>query len=123
MTDNKADASKAVLNPECQLKIYYSGDTPEESGSSVFVTEELDKKHHPWLFKWYLRDGMCRQFADTMGLYHKLSRELSDIFDAVIVNNKQREAIGRVLDKILFEALGRDCANENEIIVDPFEFN
>ena len=121
MGANKADASKAPKS-NYKLKTYYYGETPEDSGQSEIVLEKLDYKHRPWLVKFYTQDGVCHQYADTLGVYHRVSKDLSSILDAVIVNAKQKAAVERIIDDKLFGYLGRDLANENDLIADPCEY-
>ena len=121
MADNKANALKEANNQH-QLKVYYSGDTLEECGSVEVCQDIFDGKHTPWLIKYYEKDNLCHQYADTRGIYRKLSQDLGNIFDAVIVNTKQRAAIDKLIDKLLWEYLGQDMANEGNVILDPYEF-
>ena len=115
MADTKASALKEA-STQYQLKVYYSGDTPAESGSKIIEQDILDEKHLPWMFKFYTADNICHQYGDLSGVYNKLSQDLTAILDAVIVNSKQREAVGRIVDNTLFEYLCRDMAHENDII-------
>lgn len=121
MADNKASALKDA-SKEHQLKVYYSGETPGEYGSVVFYQDIFDGKHTPWLIKYYEKDGLCHQYADTRGIYRRLSQDLGNIFDAVIVNTKQRSAIDKLIDKLLWEYLGQDMADGVDGILDPYEF-
>lgn len=118
---NKADASKTTKS-NYKLKVYYSGESPEESGQSEVVLDNLDYKHRPWLVKFYTRNGVCHQYADTLGIYRRVSKDLSDILDAVIVNTKQRTAIDKIISNKLLDYLGRDMAGENDGILDPCEY-
>lgn len=119
MAENKASALKQAK--KYQLKVYYIGDSPAESGKTEVHADIIDSAHKPWLFKCYTRDGVCHQYADTYGLYHKFSEELGQVLDAVIVNAKQRDAIGKIVDRMLYDTLGLDMAHENDLIIDPFE--
>lgn len=121
MADNKANALKEAEN-QYQLKVYYDGPSPAESGFVTTNLEALDNKHIPWLIKFYTKDGVCHQFADTIGTYRKISQDLSEVLDAVIVNNKQREAVDKIISKILLEYLGRDMAGEKDSLLDPCEY-
>ena len=121
MADNNASALKDA-SKEHQLKVYYSGDTPEEYGFVEIYQDIFDGKHTPWLIKYYEKNGLCHQYADTRGIYRRLSQDLGNIFDAVIVNTKQSVAIDKLLDKLLWEYLGQDMANEADAILDPHEF-
>lgn len=121
MADNKATALKEA-SKEHQLKVYYSGDTPAECGHVEIRQDIFDGKHIPWLIKYYEKDGLCHQYADTRGIYRKLSQDLSNIFDAVVVNTKQRAAIDKIIDKLLWEYLGQDMANGTDSILGPYEF-
>ena len=119
MADNKADkAIKEAKN--IKLKVYYSGNTPAESGVIEWEhnLEPLDSRHFPWLFKVY-RDGVpgCTQFVDSLKVYQSLSKGLSNILDAVIVNAKQREAMDKLVDHLLWGELGRDNAHEDDGIL------
>lgn len=120
MADNKANALKEAKNTK--LKVYYSGDTPEESRHTEVYVDALDNNHTPWLFKFYTKDGSCYQFADTLGVYRVISRDLDQILDAVIVNNKQREAVDKIISKMLLNYLGEDMAGEKDSILDPCEY-
>lgn len=121
MVANKADASK-VTKSNNKLKVYYSGESPEESGQSEVVLDNLDYKHRPWLVKYYTRDGVCHQYADTLGVYRRVSRDISTVLDAVIVNAKQRAAVDKIINDKLLEYLGEDMAGENDGILDPCEY-
>lgn len=118
MADNKASALKEASKKH-QLKVYYSGDNPAECGAVEIYQDIFDGKHTPWLIKYYEKDKLCRQYADTKAIYHKLSVDLGNIFDAVIVNTKQRAAIDRLIDKLLYEYLAEDMANEGDFALDP----
>ena len=121
MAANKADASKAAKS-NIKLKAYYYGESPEDSGQAEVIIDELDYKHRPWLVKFYTRDGVCHQYADTLGVYHRVSKDMSQILDAVIVNAKQRAAIGKIVDDKLLDYLGTDMAGEKDGILDPCEY-
>lgn len=120
MADNKAEALKEA-NSKYQLKVYYDGMSPEDSGVSEAHIEPLDSKHRPWLIKFYTRNGLCHQYANTMGIYRKVSQDMAQVLDAVIVNTKQRAAVDKIIDKILFDYLCTDMANEKDAIEDPCE--
>lgn len=119
MADNKATALKEANN-KYQLKVYYTGDTPADSGSKIIEQDILDGKHLPWMFKFYTSDRMCHQYGDLSGVYNKLAQDLNAILDAVIVNAKQREAVGKIVDHTLYDYLCRDFAHEDNII--PIDF-
>lgn len=121
MAENKAEALNKA-NFKNQLKVYYDGTEPKDCGVAVIDNDVLDRKHRPWLFKCYTKDGVCHQFADTIGIYRKVSQELSSILDAVIVNAKQREAVDKIIDRVLWDYLGRDMAGEKDSIIDPCEY-
>lgn len=121
MADNKAPALKEAKN-QYQLKVYYDGPSPAESGTATTNLEALDNKHIPWLIKFYTKDGVCHQFADTLGTYRKISQDLSEVLDAVIVNNKQREAVDKIISKILLDYLGTDMAGEKDSLLDPCDY-
>ena len=120
MVANKPDGKKATES-NYKLKVYYRGDTPEDRGEAREYGDILESAHSPWLIKWRLSDGQCRQLADTFGIYTRLSHDFGAILDAVIVNTKQREAVGKILDKMLCDYLGEDMAHEGDIIADPRE--
>ena len=120
MADNKATALKDAKN-QYQLKVYYSGESPEDSGTLVLDTGILDSKHTPWLIKVSSANSLTHQSVDTTGIYHKISKDLSTILDAVIVNAKQREALDKVIDNILSSYLCDDMAHEGDIVCDYFE--
>ena len=119
MADNKATALKEANN-KYQLKAYYTGDTPADSGSKIIEQDILDGKHLPWLFKFYTSGMICHQYGDLSGIYNKLSQDLNAILDAVIVNAKQREAVGKIVDNTLYEYLCRDFAHEDDIVAADF---
>ena len=119
MADNKAE--EAVKDANIKLKVYYSGKTPADCGvlEWEYNMEPLDKEHRPWLFKFF-PDGKsvaCTQFVDSLSVYKNLSRGLSEILDAVIVNTKQREALDKLVDHLLWGELGSDMAHENDAVV------
>lgn len=117
MADNKADKALKEANPIDTLKVYFSGKTPTDCGHIIANVPQLSDEKHPWLIKWYTDETICHQFLDAGTIYKALSRELSTVLDAVIVNNKQRESVSVLIDKILYEKLMRDNANENNIVV------
>ena len=119
MADNKATALKEANN-KYKLKAYYTGDTPADSGSKIIEQDILDGKHLPWLFKFYTSDNICHQYGDLYGVYNKLSQDLNAILDAVIVNAKQREAVGKIVDNTLYEYLCRDFAHGDDIVASGF---
>lgn len=121
MAANKADASKAAKS-NIKLKAYYYGENPEDSGQAEVIVDELDYKHRPWLVKFYTRDGVCHQYADTLGVYHRVSKDMAQILDAVIVNAKQRAAVGKIVNDKLLDYLGTDMAGEKDGILDPCEY-
>ena len=122
MADNKADALKEAKN-QYQLKVYYAGPTPEdESGDITFFSEKLNNKFRPWLIKFYLKDKACYQYANTMVIYRQISKEIGEVLDAVIVNNKQRDAVDKIIGKVLLDCLGFDSAGEKDSIIDPCEY-
>lgn len=121
MAANKADASKATKSNN-KLKVYYYGATPEESGQSEVILDELDYKHRPWLIKFYTRDGVCHQYTDTLGVYRRVSQDISNILDAVIVNAKQKAAVDKIISDKLLEYLGTDMSGERDVILDPCEY-
>ena len=121
MADNKANALKEAKN-QYQLKVYYGGESPSDSGDTTICVDNLDRKHRPWLIKFYTRDGVCHQFADTLGVYRKISQDLSQVLDAVIVNNKQREAVDKIVSNMLLDYLGKDMAGEKDSLLDPCEY-
>lgn len=119
MADNKATALKdAESKSNIKIKAYYSGETPAECGVKEweYNLEPIDEKHAPWLFKYYpdKNQKSCAQFVNSLTAYHTISRGLAEILDAVIVNTKQREALDRLVDHLLWERLGDDNANEND---------
>ena len=121
MADNKAQALKEA-NSKYQLKVYYSGDDPTECGQAEVILDDLDYKHRPWLVKFYTKDGVCHQYADTLGVYRKISQDMAQILDAVIVNAKQREAVDKIIGNTLLGYLGSDMAGERDSILDPCEY-
>lgn len=122
MADNKAPALKEAKN-QYQLKVYYGGPLPEDDwGDVTFSSDKLSEKHCPWLIKFYTKDGVCHQFADTLGIYRKINQDIGEVLDAVIVNNKQREAIDKIINKMLLDYLGSDLAGEKDSLIDPCEY-
>lgn len=117
MADNKATALKDAES-NTKLKIYYSGDTPADSGVEEWELNlyPLDDKHMPWLFKYYPNkdSGACAQFVNSLTVYRSISKGLSEILDAVIVNTKQREALDKLVDHLLWGELGNDNAHEDD---------
>lgn len=118
MADNKAPALKdAESESNIKIKVYYSGETPAECGVEEWDNlEPLGGKNAPWLFKYYpdKNQKICAQFVNSLAVYRSLSRGLAEILDAVIVNTKQREALAKLVDKLLWGELGNDNANEND---------
>ena len=117
--ENKAE--EAVKETSIKLKVYYSGKTIEDCGTLEweYNMEPLDKEHKPWLFKFF-SDGerpACSQFVNSLSVYQSLSRGLSEILDAVIVNTKQREALDKLVDHLLWGQLGNDMAHEGDAII------
>lgn len=122
MADNKAKALKdAEAESNIKIKVYYSGETPAECGVKEWEhnLEPIGRKNIPWLFKYYPDKDQknCVQFVDSLAMYRSISRGLAEILDAVIVNTKQREALDRLVDHLLWEKLGSDNANEGDGIV------
>ena len=122
MAETKAEQAlkDAKSKSNIKIKVFYAGDSPAESGSKEFEygIEPLDKKHYPWLFKVYSDNSQyCSQFANTDVLYKEISRELVLLLDAVIVNSKQRDSIGLLVDKLLYNTLCVDRAAEQDIVV------
>ena len=117
MADNKADTALKEANPIDTLRVYFSGETVVDCGHTVVNVPQLSEGKHPWLIKWYTDEKICHQFLDAGTLYKTLSRELSIVLDAVIVNSKQRESVSLLIDKTLHEVLMRDKANENHIVI------
>lgn len=118
MADNKAE--EAVKEANIKLKVYYSGKTPADCGvlELKHSMEPLDEEHRPWLFKFFLNEdsGVCMQFVNSLEVYRSLSRGLSNILDAVIVNAKQREALDKIVDHLLWGELASDNSHENDYI-------
>ena len=121
MVANKPNGSKATKS-KYKLKVYYYGKTPEESGQSEVVLDNLDYNHRPWLIKFYTGDGVCHQYTDTLGVYRKVSQDLSHILDAVIVNTKQKAAVDKIINDKLLDYLGNDMAYEKDSILDPCDY-
>lgn len=120
MADNKATALKDAES-NIKLKVYYSGETPADCGVEewCYNLNPIDDKHTPWLFKYYPNkdSNACAQFVNSLTAYQSISRGLAEILDAVIVNSKQREALDRLVDHLLWGQLGNDNANENDGIL------
>lgn len=122
MAENKANALKEA---NIKLKVYYSGETPADYGSKEIEVPLDAKNGKVWLVKSYIRNsshasqagGTCHQFVDAGVTYHSISRELSTLLDAVIVNSKQRESLSVLVDKILYETLMRDVAHEHDYVI------
>ena len=116
MADNKATALKEAKN--IKIKVYYTGDTLTDSGVEEWEhnLEPLDSEHRPWLFKFYPDNNSpaCVQFVNSLTVYRSISRGLSEILDAVIVNTKQREALDKLVDHLLWGELGNDAAHEED---------
>ena len=119
MAENKANLATKSAKSKCKLKVYYYGETPEDSGNAEVILDELDYKHRPWLIKFYTKDGVCHQYTDTLGVYHRVSRDMSQILDAIIVNAKQRAAVDKIVGNTLLNYLGRDLAGEKDSLLDP----
>lgn len=117
MAENKADKALKEAHPINTIKVYYGGKTPADCGHNIVSVPTLDEDTYPWLIKWYTDETICHQFLDASTVYKTLSRELSTVLDAVIVNNKQRESVSVLIDKILYERFMRDNANENNIVI------
>lgn len=116
MADNKATALKEA-NLNTKLKVYYTGETPADSGSFVLDTDILDNKHYPWIIKWYSDKGLCHQYADTKCIYDAITSQLGVVLDAVIVNSKQRDALDKILDNTLWRILREDMAHSNDYVI------
>ena len=119
MAENKAEKALKEANTNLiKLKAYYSGKTPRDCGTTDFVLNAIDKEHIPWLFKCYLPGSTdsCIQFVDSIAKYKTLSRGMANILDAVIVNAKQREALDKIVDHLLWGELGSDNSHENDYI-------
>lgn len=121
MADTKAEQAlkDAESKSNIKIKVFYTGDTPAESGSKELECDmaPLDKKHYPWLFKVYGNNSQfCSQFANTDVLYKEIGRELVLLLDAVIVNSKQRDSIGLLVDKLLYDALCTDRAAKQDVV-------
>lgn len=121
MVANKPDGSKATKS-NYKLKVYYYGERPEDSGQSEVVLDGLDYKHCPWLVKFYTREGVCHQYADTLGIYKRVSKDISHILDAIIVNAKQKAAVDKIINDKLLDYLGTDMSGERDSISDPCEY-
>ena len=117
-----ADKSNDIMaNSKYQLKIFYAGGSPSERATTIQV-DKLDGDHRPWLIKFYVDNGVCHQYIDSMSAYHKMKTAISEILDVVIVNNKQRMALDKIVDNILSDKFDRDLAGEQDIILDPAEY-
>lgn len=121
MAANKPDGSKATKS-NYKIKVFFCGDTPEEKGHSLEYGDILGDPNSPWLIKLRLDNGLCRQYADTLGIYHRISHDFDAILDAIIVNAKQRKAVGKIVDDMLWNYLGKDMSYEGDSIADPNEF-
>lgn len=121
MVANKPDGSKATKS-QYKLKVYYYGESPEDNGESEVVLDNLDYDHRPWLVKFYTKDGVCHQYADTLGVYRRVSQDISRVLDAVIVNAKQKAAVDKIISDKLLDYLGNDIAGEKDSLLDPCEF-
>lgn len=121
MVANKPDGSKATKT-DCKLKVYYDGESPAECGQLEVIVDGLDQRHRPWLVKFYTKEGVCHQYADTLGVYRRVSKDISYILDAVIVNAKQKAAVDKIISDKLLEYLGTDMSGERDGILDPCEF-
>lgn len=120
MADTKAKALNQA-DSKYKIKIYYDGDSPAECGTIEAHFDQLDYRHRPWLVKYYTKDGACHQFTDTLGVYRKVSQDIAQVLDAVLVNAKQRDAVDRIINDKLLEYLGTDMAGEKDSILDPCE--
>lgn len=120
MADNKATALKDATTPNIKLKVFYNGDTIDDCGMEEweYNLNPLDDKHIPWLFKYYpdKSQPVCVQYVNSLAVYKDISRGISEILDAVIVNNKQREALDRLVDRTLWGVLGHDVSMEDDRI-------
>lgn len=118
MADNKATALKDTTTPNIKLKVFYNGDTPADSGVEEWEhnLDPLDDRHTPWLFKYYpdKDQAVCYQYVNSVAVYKKISRGLANILDAVIVNTKQREALDKLVDHMLWDELGHDNTLEGD---------
>ena len=116
MADNKAD--EALKDANIKLKVYYSGKTPADCGviEWEYNLEPLDAEHRPWLIKFFPDEDSvaCAQFVNSLTVYRSISKGLSEILDAVIVNTKQREALDKLVDHLLWSELGNDAAHEGD---------
>ena len=123
MADNKAKALNKA-DSKYKLKVYYGApDLMDETIETVDIyVDKLDRSHCPWIIKFYTGDHVCHQFADTLGIYRKISQDLGQILDAVIVNSKQRAALDKIIGDILLNYLGRDMSGEHDSLEDPLEY-
>lgn len=120
MADNKADAlSKA--KKQYKLKTYYSGEMPDDK-TTVLIDDLPQAKRVPYLIKIEDEKGAVSQFADTVGVYHRIKYDLTAILDAVLVNAKQREAVDKIIETMLSSYLCQDMAHEGDLISDPTEY-
>lgn len=117
MAENKADKALKEAHPINTIKVYYNGKTPADCGHDIVSVPTLDNDTQPWLVKWYTDETICHQFVDANAVYKSISTQLGTILDAVIVNNKQRESVSLLVDKMLYELLMRDHSNENDIVI------
>lgn len=117
MAEDKANKALNQANPINTIKVYLSGENPCECTHHVVEVPSLKKDTHPWLVKWYTDEMICHQFVDAGEVYKHISREMNILLDAVIVNGKQRESVSALVDRVLYELLMRDRANENNIVV------
>ena len=113
------DKAEEALNEadNITLKAYYSGETPYESGSIELDKGIMGEEHVPWLFKWIGANGSCKQFADTGRLYEVFHYGIETILDAALVNNKQKEAVCKLVNKLLVDELLEDRASEGNPVV------
>lgn len=120
MADNKASALKDAES-NIKIKVYYSGETPADSGVEEweYNLEPIGEKHFPWLFKFYPNKDLkgCAQFVNSRTAYQGISKGLAEILDAVIVNTKQRDALDKLVDHLLWESLCNDNAYEGDGIL------
>lgn len=120
MAENKAEQAlkEAPNSTKPVIKVYYSGETPGECGSTQIATPILDGKHWPWLFKYSENgDNTFRQFINSGMAYRHLSAKLKTILDAVIVNAQQRKALDALVDEALYERLCRDHSHEDGSVI------
>lgn len=119
MADNKAN--EALKDANIKFKVYYTGETSADSGvvEWEYNLEPIDSTHRPWLIKFFPNgeSSACSQFVNSLSTYQTLSRGLVNILDAVIVNTKQREAIDKLVDHLLWGELGGDKAHEDDGVI------